>query len=135
MYRVEISEEERVEPTKASRQKYGNMFGEGDVSEKNFLMKKISSMPKKVVNRRDNETMDASWLFNNLPLSCRWYSTQDLVIVTLAVRSVFRNFPVFEVNENNLEFIPTPIENYTLDACVRFMDNKGGKHIIAIETK
>lgn len=61
-------------------------------------------------------------------------------MVTLAVRSVFRNFPVFEVTEIGLEFIPTPIENYTndksaMDAYIRFVDNKGGKHIIAIETK
>ena len=39
-----------------------------------------------------------------------------------------------------MEFIPTPIENYTndksaMDAYIRFVDNKGGKHIIAIETK
>lgn len=60
---------------------------------------------------------------------------QEPVIVTLVVRSVFRNFPVFEVTEIDLEFIPTPIENYTMDACVRFMDNKGEKHIIAIEAK
>ena len=65
---------------------------------------------------------------------------QDPAVVTLAVRSVFRNFPVFEVTEIGLEFIPTPIENYTndksaMDAYIRFVDNKGGKHIIAIETK
>ena len=65
---------------------------------------------------------------------------QDPAMVTLAVRSVFRNYPVFEVTEIGLEFIPTPIENYTndksaMDAYIRFVDNKGGKHIIAIETK
>lgn len=65
---------------------------------------------------------------------------QDPAVVTLAVRSVFRNFPVFEVTEIGLEFIPTPIANYTndksaMDAYIRFVDNKGGKHIIAIETK
>ena len=62
---------------------------------------------------------------------------QDPAVVTLAVRSVFRNFPVFEVTEIGLEFIPTPIANYTndksaMDAYIRFVDNKGGKHIIAI---
>lgn len=65
---------------------------------------------------------------------------QDPAMVTLAVRSVFRNFPVFEVTEIGLEFIPTPIDKYTndksaMDAYIRFVDNKGGKHIIAIETK
>lgn len=65
---------------------------------------------------------------------------QDPAKVTLAVRSVFKNLPVFEVTEIGLEFIPTPIENYTndkstMDAYIKFVDNKGGKHIIAIETK
>lgn len=65
---------------------------------------------------------------------------QEPAVVTLAIRSVFRNFPVFEVTEIGLEFIPTPIEKYTndksaMDAYIRFVDNKGGKHIIAIETK
>lgn len=61
-------------------------------------------------------------------------------MVTFAVRSVFSNFPVSEVMEIGLEFIPTFIDKYTndksaMDACIRFADNKGGKHIIAIETK
>jgi hypothetical protein len=37
MYRVEIGEEEGVGPTKASKQKYGNMISGGEVYGKNSL--------------------------------------------------------------------------------------------------
>lgn len=64
----------------------------------------------------------------------------DPAMVTLAVRSAFRDFPVFKVTEVGLEFVPIPIEKYTkdksvMDAYIKFQDNKSGKHIIAIETK
>lgn len=151
MYRMEIGEEEGVGPTRASKRKYGNMISGGDVSGKNFLMKETFEYAKeRVKNRRENETIDEFRLFNNLlssmPMAFNLFHPlmlllkQDPAMVTLAVRSVFRNFAVFEVTEIGLEFIPTPIENYTkdksaMDAYIKFMDNKGGKHIIAIETK
>lgn len=151
MYRVEIGEEEGFGPTKATKRKYGNMISGGDVSGKNFLMKETFEYAKeRVANKRENETIDGFRLFNNLlssqPMAFNLFHPlmlllkQDSAVVTLAVRPVFRNFPVFEVTEIGLEFIPTPIENYTndksaMDAYIRFVDNKGGKHIIAIETK
>lgn len=151
MYRVEIGEEEGFGPTKASKRKYGNMISGGEVSGKNFLMKETFKYAKeRVANKKENETIDGFRLFNNLlssqPMAFNLFHPlmlllkQDPAMVTLAVRSVFRNFPVFEVTEIGLEYIPTPIENYTkdksaMDAYIRFMDNKGGKHIIAIETK
>ena len=151
IYRVEIGEEEGVGPTKTSKQKYGNMISGGEVSGKNFLMKEtFEYAQKRVAEKSKNETIDGFRLFNNLlssqPMAFNLFYPlmlllkQDSAVVTLAVRSVFRNFPVFEVTEIGLEFIPTPIENYTndksaMDAYIRFVDNKGGKHIIAIETK
>lgn len=151
MYRVEIGEEEGTGPTRASKRKYGNMISGGEVSGKNFLMKETFEYAKeRVANKRENETIEEFRLFNNLlssqPMAFNLFHPlilllkQDPAMVTLAVRSVFRNFPVFEVTEIGLEYIPTPIENYTkdksaMDAYIRFMDNKGGKHIIAIETK
>lgn len=151
MYRVEIGEKEGIGPTKASKRKYGNMISGGEVSGKNFLMKETFEYAKeRVANKRENETIDGFRLFNNLlssqPMAFNLFHPlmlllkQEPAMVTLAVRSVFRNFPVFEVTEIGLEFIPTPIENYTndksaMDAYIRFVDNKGGKHIIAIETK
>ena len=154
MYRVEIGEEEGTGPTRASKRKYGNMISGGEVSGKNFLMKETFEYAKKRVEKKKKEktveTIDGFRLFNNLlssqPMAFNLFHPlmlllkQDPAMVTLAVRSVFRNFPVYEVTEIGLEFIPTPIENYTndksaMDAYIRFVDNKGGKHIIAIETK
>ena len=151
MYRMEIGEEEGVGPTRTSKQKYGNMISGGEVSGKNFLMKETFEYAKeRVKNRMENETIDEFRLFNNLlssqPMAFNLFHPlmlllkQDPAMVTLAVRSVFRNFPIFEVTEIGLEFIPTPIENYTndksaMDAYIKFVDNRGGKHIIAIETK
>ena len=154
MYRVEIGEEEGVGPTRASKHKYGNMISGGEVSGKNFLMKETfeyaKEKNKKKKKEKTVETIDGFRLFNNLlssqPMAFNLFYPlmlllkQNPAMVTLAVRSVFRNFPVFEVTEIGLEFIPKPIENYTndksaMDAYIRFVDNKGGKHIIAIETK
>lgn len=104
----------------------------------------------KSADKRENETIDGFRLFNNLlssqPMAFNLFYPlmlllkHDPAMVTLAVRLVFRNFPVFEVTEIGLEFIPTPIEKYTndksaMDAYIKFVDNKGGKHIIVIETK
>lgn len=151
MYRVEIGEEEGVGPTRASKHKYGNMISGGEISGKNFLMKETFEYAKeRVANKKENETIDGFRLFNNLlssqPMAFNLFHPlmlllkQNPAMVTPAVRLVFKNFPVFEVTGIGLEFIPTPIENYTkdksaMDAYIRFMDNKGGKHIIAIETK
>ncbi|MBM6735603.1 hypothetical protein H7U35_10285 [Mediterranea massiliensis] len=154
MYRVEIGEEEGFGPTRNSKRKYGNMISGGEVSGKNFLMKETFEYAKERVEKKKKEktveTIDGFRLFNNLlssqPMAFNMFYPlmsllkQDPAKVTLAVRSVFKNLPVFEVTEIGLEFIPTPIENYTndkstMDAYIKFVDNKGGKHIIAIETK
>ena len=146
MYRVEIGEEEGFGPTRASKRKYGNMISGGEVSGRNFLMKENFEYAKeRVANKRENETIDGFRLFNNLlssqPMAFNLFHPlmllleQNPAMVTLAVRSVFRNFPVFEVTEIGLEFIPTPIDKSAMDAYIRFVDNKGDKHIIAIETK
>lgn len=154
MYRVEIGEEEGFGPTRNSKRKYGNMISGGEVSGKNFLMKETFEYAKERVEKKKKEktveTIDGFRLFNNLlssqPMAFNMFYPlmsllkQDPAKVTLAVRSVFKNLPVFEVTEIGLEFIPTPIEKYTndksaMDAHIRFVDNKGGKHIIAIETK
>lgn len=151
MYRVEIGEEEGVGPTKNSKRKYGNMICGGEASGKNFLTKETFEYAKeRVMNRKEDETIDEFRLFNNLlssmPMAFNLFYPlmlllkRDPAVVTLAIRSAFKNIPVFEVVEIGLEFIPTPIAEYTkdksaMDAYIKFMDEKGGKHIIAIETK
>lgn len=151
MYRVEIGEEEGVGPTKSSKRKYGNMISGGEISGKNFLMKETFEYAKeRVKNKRKNETIDEFRLFNNLlssmPMVFNLFHPLMLLLksepemVTQAVKSAFNNIPIYEVTEIGLEFIPTPIEKYTkdksaMDAYIKFLDIKGDKYIIAIETK
>lgn len=151
MYRVEIGEEEGVGPTKSSKRKYGNMISGGEISGKNFLMKETFEYAKeRVKNKRKNETIDEFRLFNNLlssmPMAFNLFHPlmlllkSELEMVTQAIRSAFNNIPIYEVTEIGLEFIPTPIEKYTndksaMDAYIKFLDIKGDKYIIAIETK
>ena len=127
------------------------MISGRESSRKNFLMNETFEYAKeRVANRRANETIDGFRLFNNLlssqPMAFNLFHPlmlllkQNPAMVTLAVKSAFKNLPVFWVTEISLEFIPTPIENYTndksaMDAYIRFVDDKGRKHIIAIETK
>ena len=106
-----MGEEEGVGPT--SKRKYGNMISGGEVSRKNFLMKETFEYAKeRVVDKRENKTIDGFRLFNNLlssqPMAFNLFHylmlllKQDSAMVTLAVRSVFRNIPVFEVTEIGL---------------------------------
>lgn len=151
MYRVELGEEEGVGPTRYSQHHYGNMISRGEVSGKNFLLRETFEYAKeRVRNKKDTEMIDEFRLFNNLlssmPMALNLFYPlmlllkHDLAMVTLVIRSVFKNFPVFEVTEIGLEFIPSPIEKYTkdrsvMDAYIKFIDNKGGRYLIAIETK
>ena len=129
MYRVKIGEEEGVGPTKTSKRKYGNMISGGEISGKNFLMKETFEYAKKrVKNRKDNETIDEFRLFNNLlssmPMAFNLFHPLMLLLeenpekVTLAIRSIFKNIPVFVVTKIGLEFIPTPIEKYAKDKSI-----------------
>ena len=151
MYRVEIGEEEGVGPTRFSRRKYGNMINGGEISGKNFLMKETFEYAKyRVKNRKENETIDEFRLFNNLlssmPMAFNLFYPlmlllkQEPAIVTPAIKTVFKQCPIFEVTEIGLEFIPTPIEKYTkdksaMDAYIKFRNDEGHEYIIAIETK
>lgn len=151
MYRVEIGEKEGIGPTRTSKRKYGNMITGGEVSGKNFLMKETFEYAKeRVKNRKNGETIDEFRLFNNLlssmPMAFNLFHPLMLLLkqnpdkVTLAIKSVFKNIPISNVTEIGLEFIPTPTEKYTkdksaMDAYIKFLDDKGDKYIIAIETK
>ena len=151
MYRVELGEEEGIGPTKNSGQKYGNMSCGGEVSGKNFLMKETFEYAKeRVKNKGKEETIDAFRLFNNLlssmPMAFNLFYPLILLLkknpeqVTFTVKSVFKDLPIAEVTEIGLEFIPIPADKYTkdksaMDAYIKFVDDKGGRHIIAIETK
>lgn len=116
MYRVEIGEDEGVGPTRCSQHHYGNMISGGEVSGKNFLLRETFEYAKeRVRNKKDTETIDEFRLFNNLlssmPMAFNLFHPlmlllkHDPAMVTLPVRSVFKNLPVFEVTEIGLEFL------------------------------
>lgn len=65
---------------------------------------------------------------------------QHPVAVDKIMQYAFPDLPIFRIKEIGLEFIPTPIEQYTndksaMDTFISFWDKDGGEHIIAIETK
>lgn len=151
-YRVEMGEAEGVGPMRTSKRKYGNMISGGELSGKNFLMKETFEYAKERVKdkRKKDETIDGFRLFNNLlssmPMAFNLFYPLTLLLkekpeqVTCAIKSVFKDFPIFEVTEIGLEFIPTPKEKYSndksaMDAYIQFLDSEGGRYIIAIETK
>ena len=151
IYRVEIGEKEGVGPTKNSKRLYGNMITGGEVSGKNFLMQETFEYARKrVENRKESETIDEFRLFNNLlssmPMAFNLFHPLMLLLdeepekVSYAIKSVFKNIPISNVIEIGLEFIPTPIDKYTIDksamdAFIKFVDDNGCEQIIAIETK
>lgn len=150
-YRVEMGEAEGVGPMRTSKRKYGNMISGGELSGKNFLMKETFEYAKERVDKKKtDETIDGFRLFNNLlssmPMAFNLFYPLTLLLkekpeqVTCAIKSVFKDFPIFEVTEIGLEFIPTPKEKYSndksaMDAYIQFLDSEGGCYIIAIETK
>lgn len=86
------------------------MISGRESSRKNFLMNETFEYAKeRVANRRANETIDGFRLFNNLlssqPMAFNLFYPlmlllkQNPAMVTLAVKSAFKNLPVFWVTE------------------------------------
>lgn len=114
-YRVEMGEAEGVGPMRTSKRKYGNMISGGELSGKNFLMKETFEYAKERVDKKKtDETIDGFRLFNNLlssmPMAFNLFYPLMLLLkekpeqVTCAIKSVFKDFPIFEVTEIGLEF-------------------------------
>lgn len=56
------------------------------------------------------------------------------------IKNTFRDYPIHNVTEVLIEFIPLPIDQYTgdrsaMDAAILFQDNDGNEYLISIETK
>ena len=65
---------------------------------------------------------------------------QNPIAVDKMMQNAFPDLPIYKIKEIGLEYIPTPIEQYTndksaMDAFITFYDKEGSEHIIAIETK
>ena len=130
---------------------YGNMIKDGEITGRNFYFPETFAYAKWRVDKKfKEETIDDYRLFNNLmssmPMAFNLFHplmmlhAQNPVVVDKMMQNAFPDFPIFKVKEIGLEFIPTPIEQYTndksaMDAFISFYDKKGSEHIIAIETK
>lgn len=150
-YRVEIVEPEGVGPNINSKRKYGNMISGGDISGKNFLIRETFEYAKERIKRKkEYETIEGFRLFNNLlssmPMAFNLFYPLMLILnkepdlVTLAIKNIFRDFPICKVTEIGLEFVPVPLDKYikdksAMDAYIKFVDDNGELYIIAIETK
>jgi hypothetical protein len=136
---------------KKIRKQYGHIVKDGETSNKNFYNDDIFKYAHQRVNeKKPEETIKADRLFNNLlssmPLAFNlFYPLMQLLKIDVQkaseiIASLFPNLNIERVDKIEIEFIPTPITNYTndksaMDAVVFFTDKNGGQNIIAIEVK
>lgn len=130
---------------------YGNMIKDGESNGRNFFYPETFAYAQwRVKTKQKDETINDYRLFNNLmssmPMAFNLFHplmmlhAQNPAAVNKMLQNAFPDFPIYKIKEIGLEFIPTPIENYTndksaMDAFITFYDIKGSEHIIAIETK
>lgn len=157
LWRVVNGLETGIGPNKKSNYKgiptkYGNIITDGEINGKNFYFPETFEYAKwRVQNRLKDETIDAYRLFNNLlssmPMAFNLFhplmmlKAEKPALVDQMIREAFPGISsIYRVQEIGLEFIPTPIENYTydksaMDAFIRYQDREGNNYLIAIETK
>lgn len=158
IWRVENEFQIGIGPNKSSIDKKtglptysGNMIFEGENNGNNFFYPQTFEYAKRRVKEKKKvETIDDYRLNNNLlssmPMAFNLFhplmmlQVQKPVVLDKMIQNAFPYFPIYKVKEVGLEFIPTPVENYTndksaMDAFISFWDKDGGEHIIAIETK
>jgi hypothetical protein len=130
---------------------YGNMLVNGEITGKNFLFPETFEYAKKrVLEKKPRETIDKYRLFNNLlssmPMTFNLFHPLMMLKekfpfhIAEILRSVFPGLPIYKVDDILIEFIPTPIKNYTndktaMDAAILFSDTENRKYLIAIEVK
>ena len=136
---------------KTIRQEYGHIVKDGRLSNKNFYDDDIFNYAHKRVNeKKPEETIKADRLFNNLlssmPLAFNLFYPlmqlleKDVKKTSEIIAHLFPAWDIVKVEKIDIEFIPTPITNYTndksaMDAVIFFSDKKGNHNIIAIEVK
>ncbi len=152
MYRFEIGEQ--IRPYKGRDgviHYYGNYVEGGEVSGANFLTDyAFEYARRRVENKKKYETIEADRLFNNLlssqPMAFNLFCPLRKMLeeapelATRAVRAALPMYPIHEVIDVDLEFIPGNYMNLTgdksaMDAIVRYRDVDGNEGFIAVETK
>lgn len=152
IYRVEIGEEIRPYVGRDGKQHYyGNYIDGGKDSGANFLTPCAFEYAKyRVRHRKPNETIHEDRLFNNLlssqPMAFNLFCPLRKIreeapdVATRVIQSALPMYPIQEVTDIDLEFIPEKYKELTgdksaMDAIIRFVDTTGKKSFIAIETK
>ena len=158
VYRIRIGEIAMgIGPNKSSINEnknptyYGNMLSNGEFSGKNFFFQETFKYAiKRVKEKRSDETIGEYRLFNNLlssmPMAFNLFHPLMMIrdknpdLLNLMIQDLFPELPIHNVDEILIEFIPSPINNYTndksaMDAAILFSDQAKNKYIIAIETK
>lgn len=130
---------------------FGNMLVNGDKTNKNFLCEKTFQYAvNRVKKKMKEETIDAYRLFNNMlssmPLAFNLFHPLMMIkekypkALNKMIQDAFPALPIYEVYDIKIEFIPTPIKDYTndksaMDAAIIFKDEEGNMHLLAIEVK
>lgn len=158
IYRYEIGEEIHPYTDRYGNvHYYGNYICNGENPKdgcwKNFLTESTFNYAKKRVNpenKKPYETIESDRLFNNLlssqpmafNLFCplRQMRDESPEIATKVIKAVLPCYPIHNVTEVDLEFIPKEYKEWTgdksaMDAIIRFEDKHGKKGFIAVETK
>ena len=115
-----------------------------------FFSQTFEYANERVKNKVKEETIDKYRLFNNMlssmPLAFNLFHPLIMIkrehpkALNKMIQDAFPTLPVSDVDDIKIEFIPTPIKEYTndksaMDAAIIFKDEKGNKYLLAIELK
>ena len=133
------------------KQEYGHLVCGGESRNINFYFEETYKYAKyRVENKRPDETIKSDRLFNNLlssmPMAFNLFHPLILIqqkypdLLNRMIKHVFPKLPIDKIDDILIEFIPLPIEIYTMDrsamdAAIVFRDELGKRYIISIETK
>ncbi|MBK9733199.1 MAG: hypothetical protein IPO83_18245 [Chitinophagaceae bacterium] len=130
---------------------YGNMLVNGVRTGRNFIYPETFQYAgNRLEKKMKEETIDAYRLFNNMlssmPLAFNLFHPLMMIKekypkeLNRMIQDAFPALPVYEVMDIKIEFVPTPINDYTndksaMDAAIIFKDENENKHLLAIEVK
>jgi hypothetical protein len=131
--------------------RYGNILMDGISTGDNFLLPETQEYAKKRCRElKPVETFEIFSIFHDLLSSTAMtfnlfhplmmLKEKYPLSIAKILRSVFPGLPIHKVDDILIEFIPTPIKNYTndktaMDAAIFFSDVENKKYLIAIEVK